>query len=73
MTIGAAGSIAIYDIDPYLCDPYVIRTRDLKYQDPKDPPHMRSTLNEYEGSGVDRYLWNWSPFMWFVCDLYMRP
>jgi len=33
---------------------YVIRTRDLKYQDPQDPPHMRSTLNDYKGSGFDR-------------------
>jgi len=54
VTIRAAGSIAIYDIDPYLCDSYVIRTRDLKYQDPQDPPHMRSTLSDYRGSGFDR-------------------
>jgi len=64
MTMQAAISICMRLISIYVI-------RDLKYQDPKDPSHMRSTFNEYEGSGFDRYLWHWSPFTWFVCHSYV--
>ena len=66
MNMKAAVSIVIYEIDPHLCDSYVICTRYLKYQDPQDLPHMHSTLNNHKGSSLDRYLCDLSLPMWFL-------